>query len=62
MAFCYIMNFPDHYVGIDIPCLPNNVEDKESPPLLMEHSNILNHQGNANQNYPEILPSTSQNG
>jgi hypothetical protein len=24
--------------------------------------NILNHQGNANQNNPEILPHTSQNG
>jgi hypothetical protein len=24
--------------------------------------NILNHQGNANQNNPEILPHTSKNG
>ena len=24
--------------------------------------NILNHQGNANQNNPDILPHTSQNG
>ena len=27
-----------------------------------EMFNILSHQGNANQNKPEILPHTSQNG
>ena len=27
-----------------------------------EMSNIINHQGNSNQNNPEILPHTSQNG
>jgi ribosomal protein S24E len=29
---------------------------------LKEMFNILNHQGNANQNNPEILPYTNQNG
>jgi hypothetical protein len=29
---------------------------------LKKMFNILNHQGNANQNYPEIPPHTSQNG
>ena len=29
---------------------------------LKKMFNILNHQGNANQNNPEILPHTSQNG
>ena len=28
---------------------------------LKENSNILTHQGNANQNDPEILPYTNQN-
>ena len=30
--------------------------------FLNKMFNILNHQGNANQNNPEILPHTSQNG
>jgi hypothetical protein len=29
---------------------------------VKKYSNILNHQGNANQNNPEILPHTRQNG
>ena len=29
---------------------------------LKKMFNILNHQGNANQNNPEILPHTSENG
>jgi hypothetical protein len=29
---------------------------------LKKMFNIFNHQGNANQNNPEILPHTSQNG
>jgi hypothetical protein len=33
--------------------------EKEAPEKMF---NILNHQGNANQNNPEIPPHTSQNG
>jgi hypothetical protein len=29
---------------------------------LKEMFKILSHQGNANENYPEILPYTNQNG
>ena len=36
--------------------IPNG---REAPEKMF---NILNHQGNANQNNPEILPHTSQNG
>jgi hypothetical protein len=35
--------------------IPNDWE------ALKKQFNILNHQGNANQNYPEIAPHTSQN-
>ena len=36
--------------------IPNG---REAPEKMF---NILDHEGNANQNYPEILPHTSQNG
>jgi hypothetical protein len=36
--------------------IPNG---REAPEKMFK---ILNHQGNANQNNPEILPVTSQNG
>jgi hypothetical protein len=36
--------------------IPNG---REAPEKML---NILNHQGNANQNNPEIPPHTSQNG
>jgi hypothetical protein len=40
--------------------LKNKVENSREAPEKM--FNILNHQRNANQNNPEILPHTSQNG
>ena len=36
-----------------------NLNGQEAP---KENFNILSHQGNTNQNNPEILPHTSQNG
>jgi hypothetical protein len=37
-------------------------EDQRAEKHLKKMFNILNHQGNANQNNPEIPPHTSQNG
>jgi hypothetical protein len=38
-----------------------NCEILHGPEAPKEMFNILSHQGNANQNNPEILPHTSQN-